>query len=95
MADVVHELLLTESALEKLGARAISAEEVEQVPRNRHALVRNPHVGAVRGTRRLLIGFTHGGRALTLVIERTVEPSIWLIVTGWNATDVERRLLVS
>jgi hypothetical protein len=29
------------------------------------------------------------------VIEQTVEPSTWLIVTGWNATDAERRLLAS
>ena len=35
----------------------------------------------------------HGGRALTLVIERTIDPTTWLIVTGWNATEVERRLL--
>jgi hypothetical protein len=38
---------------------------------------------------------TDGGRALALVIEQTVEPSTWLIVTGWNATDVELRLLAS
>jgi hypothetical protein len=57
--------------------------------------VRNPHAGGEPNTRRLLIGLTSGGRALTLVIEQTVEPSTWLIVTGWNATDAERRLLAS
>ena len=40
-----------------------------------------------------MIGRTNGGRALTLVIERTIDPTTWLIVTGWNATEVERRLL--
>jgi len=95
VADVVHELLVAEVGLEKLAARGITAAEAEQVPRNRHVTVRNPHAGGEPNTRRLLIGLTSGGRALTLVIEQTVEPSTWLIVTGWNATDAERRLLAS
>lgn len=28
-----------------------------------------------------------------LVIERTVDPTTWLIVTGWSSTDAERKLL--
>jgi hypothetical protein len=43
--------------------------------------------------RRLLIGETDGGGVLTLVIERTVEPTTWLVVTGWNARAAERNLL--
>jgi hypothetical protein len=35
---------------------------------------------------------TDGGRVLTLVIERTRDPTTWLIVTGWGATDAERRI---
>jgi len=27
------------------------------------------------------------------VIERTVEPTTWLVITGWDSTDVERKLL--
>jgi hypothetical protein len=49
--------------------------------------VHNPRVP---GRRRFLIGSTDGGRVLTLVIERTVEPTTWLIVTGWIATASER-----
>jgi hypothetical protein len=45
------------------------------------------------GKRRLLVGETDGGRALTLVIERAVEPTTWLVVTGWSATAGERKLL--
>jgi hypothetical protein len=88
--DVVHELLATERALEKLGARSISSAEVAQLPRNAHETIRNP-----RGpeSRRLLIGRTDGGRALTLVIEQTADPTIWLVVTGWSATLAERRIL--
>jgi hypothetical protein len=40
-----------------------------------------------------MIGTTDGGRVLTLVIERTIEPTTWLIVTGWSATLAERRML--
>jgi hypothetical protein len=42
-----------------------------------------------------LIGVTDGGGALTLVIEATLEPTTWLIVTGWEATSVERKILGS
>jgi hypothetical protein len=39
------------------------------------------------------LGRTDGGRALTLVIDRTLDPTSWLIVTGWIATARERRLI--
>jgi hypothetical protein len=42
-----------------------------------------------------LVGRTDGGRVLSLVVERTLEPTTWLIVTGWDATEVERRLVTS
>lgn len=93
MPDVVHELLATEVARDKLAARGISTAEVEQVPRNLHRTVRNPREETEPGRRRLLIGETDGGRVLTLVIDRTVEPTTWLVVTGWNATAAERNLL--
>jgi hypothetical protein len=41
----------------------------------------------------LLIGQMDGGRLLTLVIERTVDPTTWLLVTGWSSTEAERRVL--
>jgi uncharacterized DUF497 family protein len=90
--DVVHELLATDRARDKLGARGISAEEVAQLPRNPHVTVRDPRAPEPE-RRRLLIGRTDGGRVLTLVIERTVDPTTWLIVTGWSATLAERRML--
>jgi hypothetical protein len=88
--DVVHELVATVRALEKLAARGIAAEEPPQLPGNRHVIVHNPR-DPVR--RRFLIGSTDGGRVLTLVIEQTVEPTTWLIVTGWIATAAERTIL--
>jgi len=91
--DVVHELLVAELALEKLGARSISAVEAEQTLRNAHVTVSNPRGGHDFRKRRLMIGRTDGGRFLTLVIERTGDQTTWLVVTGWNSTAVERRIL--
>ena len=90
--DEVIELLLTEAALDKLGARNISAEEASQLLRNAHVVAGNPHE-PTPGRRRLLIGRTDGWRCLTLVIEKTVEPTTWLGITGWESTEVERKLL--
>jgi hypothetical protein len=64
------------------------ADEAGQLARNEHVAVRDPH-GEEAWTRRLMIGRTDGGEILTLVI----EPTTWLIVTGWSSTEVERNLL--
>ena len=93
MADVIAQLLATDAARDKLGRRGISTAEAEQLPRNRQATVRNQHGRGREGERLLLIGRTDGGRALTLVIERTPDPTSWLIVTGWIATARERRIV--
>jgi len=89
---VVHQLLATDVALDKLGARRISAEEVGQVARNGHVIARNPHAQWGHHACAAL-GPADGGRVLTVVIERTIDPTTWLIVTGWSSTAVERKLL--
>ncbi len=43
MSETIFELLLTEAAIDKLGARGISIEEVHQLPRNANLTIRNPH----------------------------------------------------
>ncbi len=93
MAEMIARLLATDAARTKLGARNISTAEAEQLPRNRHATMRNPRARAEEGDRLLLIGKTNGGRTLTLVLERTVDPTSWLIVTGWESSERERRIL--
>lgn len=55
--------------------------------------MRNPRAGGSPGRRRLLIGATDGGRVLTLVIAQTMEPTTWLVVTGWSSTPVERAIM--
>jgi uncharacterized DUF497 family protein len=94
VSDTIFELLLTEAAIDKLGARNISIEEIHQLPRNANVTVSNPR-SDTPDKRRLLIGRTDGGRVLTLVVERTSDPTTWLTVTGWDATTRERRLLES
>ncbi len=93
MPDAIAELLVTEVAIDKLGARSITTHDARQIPRNNHVIVRNPHQAPAAGKRRLLIGHTDGGRALTLVIEQTVDPTTWLIITGWDSSARERKLL--
>jgi uncharacterized DUF497 family protein len=94
MPETISELLVTEAAIDKLGARGITTDDARQIPRNAHVIVRNPREEPP-GKRRLLIGRTNGGRTLTLVIERTVDPATWLIVTGWDSSPHERRLVES
>jgi len=94
MADAISELLLTEAAIDKVGARGITIDEIHQLPRNANVSVRNPHHDPP-GTRRLMIGRTDGGRVVTLVVERTSDPTTWLVVTGWDSTPRERRILGS
>ena len=67
------------------GGRAAAAQ-----PAPHH---QKPTRGRRAGKRLLLIGHTDGGRPLTLVIERTADPTTWLIVTGWGSTQAERKIL--
>jgi uncharacterized DUF497 family protein len=86
VADLVHELVPTARTLGKLAARNISFTEATELPGNRHVVARNP---SEPERRRLLVGATDGGRVLTFVIEQTVDPTTWLVVTGWSATLAE------
>lgn len=94
--DVVHELLAITEAVRKLGSRSISIGEAQQLLDNRYVIVRNRRRGPgpePSVARRLLIGRTDGGRVLTLVVERTQDPGTWLLITGWESTARERKLL--
>ncbi len=93
--DVIYELRATIAAVEKLAARGISVDETEEMIDNRYVIRRNTgrrrHSSRKLETRRIVTGHTNGGRALTLIVERTKDPTTWLIVTGWPATPEERR----
>jgi hypothetical protein len=84
----VHELKIPEFAAVKLGRRGISAVEARQLPRNPYRMAPNPRErGLPKQLRRrlILVGETNGGRTLTLVVERTPEPTDWLVITGWDS----------
>lgn len=96
MPDAVSQLLATEAALDKLGARGISLAEAGQTIWNRHVIVRNRRGSPERrqpDTRRLIIGQSDANRVLTLVIEETIEPTTSLLITGWDSTSAERKIL--
>ena len=85
MADVVQQLVATELAVHKLGGRGIAVAGADQTLRNRHVLLLNRRGNPDRpqsADRRLLIGQTDGGRFITLVIEATLDPTTWLLITG-------------
>jgi uncharacterized DUF497 family protein len=94
MRDVVRQLLATEAAIEKLGKRGIATSEARQLIQNRHRVLDNSRGrGPKREDRRLMVGTTNAGRALTLVIEQTSDRNDWLVVTGWDSASHERRML--
>lgn len=87
----VAELIFTTVSIGKLGARSISEDEVSEIPWNQYSTAHNRHT-PVSG-RRLMIGLTNGGRCLTIVIEPTDDPTTWVVVTGWESSDRERKIL--
>lgn len=96
MGDVVNQLLPTDAAVRKLGARGISVAEADQTLHNGYVVVRNLERRVERvpdQIRRLLVGRTNGNRLITLIIEATLDPTTWLLITGWDSTGIERRML--
>ena len=93
--DTIYELRVTHATIEKLAAHGISVDETEELVDNRYVIRRN--TGRRRRsrhkleTRRIVTGNTNGGRTLTLIVERTKNPTTWLIITGWPSTRGERR----
>jgi len=88
---LIAELVFTVAAVSKLDRRGISTAEVCDLPWNRYRVVANPH--GPNPERRFLIGQTNSGRPLTIVIGPTDDPTTWLVITGWEATIAQRRLL--
>ena len=59
-------LLFSEATIEKLADHAIGPEEIQQVSDGDRVVVANPRPRAERSV--LMIGPTHGGRVLTVVL---------------------------
>lgn len=91
MPPSVSQLLFTDVVTDKLGARAISTDEALETLQNERVVGENPAGRA--SARQFLFGCTNGGRCLTLVIEPTLDPTTWLVVTGWESTPTQRKIL--
>lgn len=91
MPTWVSELLFTFAAIDKLGSRGISVSEAHELPWNGPVVVHNP--AGEHADRRLLLGRTDGGRYLTLVIEATADSGTWMVVTGWDSSPRERKII--
>jgi hypothetical protein len=91
MPPRISQILFTDRASAKLGGRSISRQECVETLFNGPLLWPNPHAG--QPGRLLLIGRTNGGRYLTLIVEPTLDPTDWIVVTGWDSTARERKIL--
>lgn len=81
-------LLMTEVTVGKLAAHAIAPDEVRQVNDGDRIVVRNPRP-RVEGSV-LLIGPTHGGRILTVVLNPArFDEGTWHVRTAWPASDAQ------
>lgn len=81
-------LLFSEATIEKLAAHAIGPEEVRQVSNGDRVVIANPRP-RVEGSV-LMIGPTHGGRVLTVVLNpKPRDAGAWHVRTAWPASPAQ------
>lgn len=81
-------LLFSEPTVAKLARHAITPEEVRQVSDGDRIVIRNPRP-RVKGSV-LMIGPTHGGRILTVVLNpEPVDSGAWHVRTAWEASPAQ------
>jgi hypothetical protein len=73
-------------------AHRIRPREVLEVISNPHLEGPNKRQAANRKRIRM-IGCTHAGRCLTVVLEETDDAGTWIPVTGWDSTAAEQARL--
>jgi len=87
-AVLIAVLLISETTVEKLASHHISPEEVRQVSDGDRIVLRNPRP-RVEGSV-LMIGPTHGGRMLTVVLNPDpADDGAWHVRTAWQASDAQ------
>lgn len=87
-AVLIAVLLFTETTLGKLAAHGITSDEVRQVSDGDRVVVRNPRPRVAGSV--LMIGPTHGGRLLVVVLNPDVnDPSAWHVRTAWDASRAQ------
>ena len=81
-------LLFSETTIAKLAGHAITPQEVRQVSDGDRVVIRNPRprlAGSV-----LMIGPTHGGRLLTIVMNpEPHDAGAWHVRTAWDASAAQ------
>jgi uncharacterized DUF497 family protein len=82
----IHELLFDRGNRRELAGHGIAPREVREIiDLDQWVVTRQPrYPDQVR-----VIGYTRGGRCLTVAMEPTHDPAIWRPVTGWAATREE------
>lgn len=85
---LIAALLFSETTVAKLAAHAITPEEVRQVNDGDRIVIANPRPRAAGSV--LMIGPTHGGRILTVVLNpEPVDAGAWHVRTAWEASDAQ------
>jgi hypothetical protein len=90
MAGRVHDLRFTRSGSRQARRAGDLRAAGAAVLGNRYDLLQ---IRDLRPPRWLLIGYDNGGTGLTLVVEPTLDPTTWLVITGWVATRRQRRMV--
>lgn len=81
-------LLFSEMTVTKLAGHAITPEEVRQVNDGDRIVITNPRP-RVPGSI-LMIGPTHGGRILTVVLNpEPVDAGAWHVRTAWESSTAQ------
>jgi hypothetical protein len=83
-------LLFSETTVAKLAAHAITPEAVRQLTGSDRIVICNPRP-RVEGSV-LMIGPTHGGRILTMVLNpEPTDAASWHVRTAWDASVAQVR----
>jgi hypothetical protein len=81
-------LLFTETTVAKLAGSAITPEEVRQVNEGDRIVIRNPRPRVAGSV--LMIGPTHGGRILSVVLNpEPLDVGAWHVRTAWEASTAQ------
>jgi hypothetical protein len=83
-------LLFSEATVVKLAVHAVTPEEVRQVNDGDRVVIANPRPRTTGSV--LMIGPTHGGRILTVVLNpEPADPGAWHVRTAWEASTAQTR----
>jgi hypothetical protein len=81
-------LLFSETTVAKLAHHAITPDEVRQVSDGDRIVMSNPRPRVAGSV--LMIGPTHGGRILTVVLNpEPLDAGAWHVRTAWDASAAQ------